>query len=258
MPTSTQDLLGFAIDAAWQAGQLTLSYFQKGIHVDWKADDSPVTLADKNAEQLLRQLIEAKYPDHAIVGEEYGQADKDSSHRWIIDPIDGTRSFIRGVPLYAVLIGLEIADEVVVGVAHYPALNEMLAAAKGQGCRWNGRPARVSQTDSLAQALICYTDVKAFAEYDRSEEWGVLLQATHTQRGWSDAYGHALVATGRAEGMFDPIMNPWDCGPFLPILQEAGGTFTDWQGKPTIYGDEAISTNGAVFDEVMALVGNAK
>lgn len=252
MPQKTlSHFLDFAIDAAWQAGQLTLAYFQTNLQVDWKADNTPVTLADQGAEELLRRLIEAQYPDHAIIGEEFGESDRDSTHRWIIDPIDGTRSFIRGVPLYAVLIGLEIEGEMVLGVAHYPALNEMVSAATGQGCRWNGRPARVSTTARLDQALICYTDSTAFAQYGRAQAWADLQAASHTQRGWSDAYGYALVATGRAEAMFDPIMNAWDCAPFLPILREAGGTFTDWAGRPTIYGNNAFGTNGHLFNEVM-------
>ena len=152
--TSTQAFLDFAVDAAWQAGQLTLAHFQTGVAVEQKADESPVTIADRGAEQLLRRLIEDRYPDHAIVGEEFGEADRDSTYRWILDPIDGTRSFIRGVPLYGVLIGLEIAGEYVVGVVYLPGLDEMVAAATGQGCRWNGRLAHVSNVSSLDQALV--------------------------------------------------------------------------------------------------------
>lgn len=252
--TTMHDFLTFATEIAWAAGQQTLAYFQTGVHVDWKRDQSPVTIADKQAETYLRQQINHRFPGHAILGEEFGQDDKDATHRWIIDPIDGTRSFIRGVPLYAVLVGLEVQGEVVVGVAHFPALKEMLSGAKGEGSWWNGRPARVSATTTLGDALLCYTDHSAFAEYQRTEAWNRLCRASHTQRGWSDAYGHALVATGRAEAMFDPIMNPWDCAALVPILQEAGGTFTDWQGQSTIYHQEAISSNGHVLAEVLAQI----
>ncbi|MGH2543762.1 MAG: inositol monophosphatase family protein, partial [Ardenticatenaceae bacterium] len=156
--------LDFAIDAAWQAGRLTLQYFQAAFDVEWKGDASPVTVADRGAEELLRRLIETKYPDHAIVGEEFGETHRaGASFRWILDPIDGTRSFIRGVPLYAVLVGLEIEGEMVVGVVNFPALGEIVTATKGEGCRWNGRACRVSRVAHLSEALVCYTDPAAFA-----------------------------------------------------------------------------------------------
>ena len=252
--TSTRSFLDFAINAAWQAGQLTLSHFQTGVSVDWKADASPVTIADRGSEELLRRLIGHKFPDHAIVGEEYGAANNDSNHRWIIDPIDGTQSFIRGVPLYGVLIGLEIAGDPVVGVAHFPALGEMVAAACGEGCRWNGRPAHVSYVSRLEDSLVLYTELSGFAEHGKAEAWNRIQQATRVQRGWGDCYGHCMVATGRAEVMLDPVMNVWDCAPLLPILEEAGGTFTDWMGKATIHGNDAFSTNGAVLQDLLKLM----
>jgi histidinol-phosphatase len=252
-PTSPLTFLDFAMDAAWQAGQRTLAHFQTGVAVEQKADSSPVTIADRSAEELLRRLIESRFPDHAIVGEEFGETDRDSTYRWIVDPIDGTQSFIRGVPLYGVLIGLEIGGEMVVGVAHFPGLLEMVAAARGEGCRWNGRPAHVSNVSRLDQALVVYSACADFAPYGRAEAWARLQRATHIQRGWGDCYGHCLVATGRAEVMLDPIMNTWDCAALLPILQEAGGTFTDWDGNATIYNRNAFSTNGVLFDQVMAI-----
>lgn len=256
--SSFRPYLDFAIDAAWQAGRLTLQYFQAGFDVQWKGDNSPVTVADQGAEQLIRRLITARYPDHAIVGEEFGAEHNASApFRWIVDPIDGTRSFIRGVPLYAVLIGLEVEGELVVGVANFPGLNEMVAAAKGEGCTWNGRPCRVSQVATLAESLVCFTEEPSFVRYGRGEAWPRVRDAAHTSRGWSDAYGHVLVATGRAEAMFDPIMSVWDCAALVPILQEAGGTFTDWQGTTTAYGNEAISTNGLILEEILATVRGA-
>ena len=252
--TSTQAFLDFATDAAWQAGQLTLAHFQTGVTVEQKADESPVTIADRSAEELLRRLIESRFPDHAIIGEEFGETDRDSTYRWMLDPIDGTRSFIRGVPLYGVLIGLEIAGESVVGVAHFPGLGEMIAAAKAQGCWWNGRPARVSSVSGLDEALVVYSDCADFAVYDRSEAWARLQKATHTQRGWGDCYGHCLVATGRAEVMLDPILSVWDCAALLPVLQEAGGTFTDWNGEVTIYNGNGFATNGLLFDQVLEIL----
>jgi len=252
--TPLHTFLDFAVDAAWQAGQLTLAHFRTGVAVEWKSDDSPVTIADRKAEELLRHMIESRFPDHAIVGEEFGETDKDSDYRWIIDPIDGTWSFIRGVPLYGVLIGLEIKGETVVGVIHLPGLGEMVAAAEGEGCRWNGRPAHVSSVSHLNQALLVYTDNGEFAAQGRADTWARLREATHIQRGWGDCYGHCLVATGRAEVMLDPAMSIWDAGALLPVLREAGGSFTDWRGNTTIYGGSAFSTNSILFDEVIEIM----
>lgn len=255
MKESLQDYLDFARETAFLAGRLTLGYYQTGISPEFKTDSSPVTIADREAETLIRRRIEKQYPHHSIVGEEFGEnAFAGSEHRWFIDPIDGTKSFVRGVPLYAVLIGLEIAGQVEVGVAYYPALDEMLAAAAGQGCWWNGRRAHVSTATTLKQGIVTTTDLANFAECNRSEAWVRIQQAAKYRTGWGDAYGYLLVATGRAELMLDPAMSAWDCAPFPPILKEAGGYFGDWQGNPTIYGGEAIATSMQLLPEVLALI----
>jgi histidinol phosphatase-like enzyme (inositol monophosphatase family) len=250
---SNSEYLDFALDAAWQAGRLTLAHFQTGIAVDRKADDTPVTLADRGAEQLLRQLIAARFPSHAVVGEEFGADERDSDHRWIIDPIDGTQSFIRGVPLYGVLLGLEIAGEMVAGVVHLPALGEIAGAARGTGCRWNGRAARVSDTRHLSDALLAYTDLGTLHHHPAGI-WPRLEQATRLRRGWSDCYGYVLVATGRAEIMLDAEVKPWDCAPLLPLLEEAGGRFTDWNGVARIDGGNAVATNGRLHAAVLDIL----
>ncbi len=250
-----RNFLDFAVETAWQAGQLTLGYFQTDLRPDFKADDSPVTVADRASEQFIRSRIEKEYPHHAIVGEEFGEsANREASHRWFIDPIDGTRSFVRGVPLYAVLIGLEIEGKPEIGVAYYPALKEMLAAATGEGCWWNGRRAHVSPTTELKKALVAHADTAAFAKHGKGEAWARLQQATNYRAGWSDAYGYLLVATGRAEMMLDPIMSVWDCAPFPPILSEAGGYFGDWQGNTTIYGQEALATSQVLLPELLRVI----
>ena len=247
--------LEFAKQVAWDAGRLTLGYFQSGVRPDWKEDDSPVTIADREAELLIRQRIEKKYPTHAIVGEEFGlQETEGATHRWFIDPIDGTKSFIRGVPLYGVLVGLEIEGEVKVGVANFPALNEMVWAATGGGCWWNGRPAHVSTETDLSRSIIAHIDTASYERQGRGEAWQRLQQASYYNAGWCDAYGYLLVATGRVEIALDPIMNVWDCGPFPPILQEAGGYFGDWQGNRTIHAAEALGTSQALLPEVLALI----
>lgn len=246
--------LELATKAAYEAGQLTLNYFNTPLTPDWKADSSPVTIADRESEQVLRRLIHFHYPDHAILGEEYGESNPSSSFRWIVDPIDGTRSFIHGVPLYSVLVGLEVERELVIGVAYFPALKEMVVAARRQGCTWNGRPCRVTSTPRLADALICYTDGRTFAPYGYESQRQRLVAACGALRGWSDSYAHILVATGRADAAFDPYMEAWDSAALAVIVREAGGTFTDWKGNPTIYNGEAISTNGILFNEIMPLL----
>ena len=235
-PKMLQSYLNFAIETAVEAGKLTLEYFQTNLQVDTKEDGTPVTLADRRAEEFIRRQIEKTYTGHAIVGEEYGvEGTESASHRWFIDPIDGTRSFLRGVPLYAVLIGLEIEENVEVGVAYFPALNELLAAGSGLGCWWNGRPARVSQTSRLEQAVVTITDATNFERYRRQQAWKRVAAATNYHPGWGDAFGYLLVATGRADIMLEPINNVWDIAVYPPIFREAGGYFGDWSGESSIY-----------------------
>ena len=250
-------LLDFAVSIAREAGDITDRHFKGSFVPERKADNSFVTIADREAEAHLRARIAKAFPDDSILGEEEGEHAGASRRRWILDPVDGTYSFVHGVPLYGVLIGLEIEDEPVLGVVNLPALNELVCAAKGLGCFWNDDPARVSTTSSLDQALLLSTDFGTCERYGFGPATAELQRQVHSRRTWGDAYGHVLVATGRADIMLDPIMNVWDCAPLLSILEEAGGTFTDWKGTRTIHGGNAVSTNGALFDEVMAIVKTA-
>jgi histidinol-phosphatase len=213
-----------------------------------------VTIADREAETYLRNRIRRVFPDDSILGEEEGEQSGSSNRRWILDPIDGTYSFVHGVPLYGVLIGLELDGEPVLGVVNLPALGEMVYAAQGLGCFWNEEVARVSPTTTLEQALLLASDFGVCEQYGYGPAADSLQRQVHARRTWGDAYGHVLVATGRADIMLDPVMNVWDCAALLPILEEAGGTFTDWNGRRTIYGGNAISTNGSLFDPVMEVV----
>lgn len=252
--------LQLAIRIARAAGELTLRYFgTSDLAVERKSDASPVTVADRGAELYLREEISAAFADDAILGEEFPAKEGTSGYRWILDPIDGTKSFISGVPLYGALIGVECGDESVIGVIEIPALDERVWAARGSGA-WHARgahaptPARVSQKTTLADGLFVVSQVDSFARQGRAEAFLRLQAAAAITRTWGDCYGYLLVATGRAEVMVDPIMSAWDAGAILPILVEAGGTFTDWRGQPTIHGGEGIATNGRVFDEVMRLL----
>lgn len=251
-------LLDFAVELARNAGAIAHRHFKGSFVAERKADNSFVTVADRETEKHLRASIEKAFPDDAILGEEEGAKPGKSNRRWILDPIDGTYSFVHGVPLYGVLIGLEVDDEPVLGVVNLPALNELVYAARGIGCFWNDVPARVSSTASLSDALLLATDFGACQQHGFGRAAEILQRQVHARRTWGDAYGHVLVATGRADIMLDPIMNVWDCAALLPILEEAGGTFTDWQGQRTIRGGNAISTNGALFESVMTAIRNSE
>ncbi len=249
-----QPYLDFTTDLAYRAGRITLGYFNTGILPDFKPDDTPVTAADKAAEEFIRAEIERAYPKHAIVGEEFGESTGEGGDfRWFIDPIDPTKAFMRGVPLYGVLIGLEIEGVIRVGAAYYPATDEMLCAADGLDCWWNGRRARVSEITTLDRAGVCCGSWNNF-ENRAPGLFGRISDAVFMLRGWSDAYGHLLVATGRAEAMFDPIMNIWDCGPFPVILREAGGYFGSWRGEEGHTYGEALACNAALKSKILELV----
>lgn len=246
-----QELLDFSVRIASEAGEITLRYFRKKFETRLKGKDNFVTQADVEAENFLRAEIAARFPKDAIIGEEGGEREGTSGRRWIIDPIDGTYSFVHGVPLYGVLIGVEIEGEPSVGVINMPALGEIVYAAKGMGCFWNGEQARVSQTAALEDALLLSTDFGSCARYGFGAAADELQRKASMRRTWGDCYGYVLVATGRADVMLDPSMRVWDCAALLPIVEEAGGTFTDWLGSRTIHGGNAIATNDLLFEEVM-------
>lgn len=249
-----RELLRLAVAVAEEAGRLTLDHFGGPLDPELKADGSPVTLADRGAEALMRERILGAYPSHGILGEEFEDANPGADVRWVLDPIDGTKSFVQGVPLYGVLVGVEIEGEATVGVAHFPALDETLAAAVGVGCRWRDGSARVSSVTDLARAVVLTTDEPATRAAPIGSGWGVLSTRARFARTWGDCYGHCLVATGRAEAMVDPELNPWDAAPLLPILTEAGGRFTDLSGESTIHGGSGVSTNGKLHEEVLEIL----
>jgi histidinol-phosphatase len=250
-----RELLEFATTVAQEAGALTLRHFGGLVNHEAKGDGSPVTIADREAEELIRKRVEQRFPEHSILGEEYGESNAGSPVRWILDPIDATRSFMRGVPLYGVLIGIEIEAESVVGVAHFPPLRETIAAGAGLGCTWNGKPCRVSPVDTIESAVICTTDVERILSRPQGAGWRRIQQRCSFSRTWGDCYGHALVATGRIEAQVDPVAASWDAGPFLTIATEAGGRFTTLDGEATVHGGSGISSNGLLHDEILRELG---
>lgn len=253
------DKLQAAVAWGKEAGQLTLQYFQQtNYEVERKGDASPVTIADRSAELLIRDRIGKYFPQDGIIGEEFGTTEGTSGWRWILDPIDGTKSFISGVPLYGTMIGLEREGRSWAGVVYIPGLDEGVYAAHGQGCfhfRGSNAPTRVqvSKRAKLSEGLFVTSQVDTFRKRNAWEAFEKLQAAAYVTRTWGDCYGYLLVATGRAEAMVDPMLNVWDAAAVQPIIEEAGGTFTDWQGEPTIHAGEAIATNGLVREEVLAI-----
>jgi histidinol-phosphatase len=259
--------LAFAVKIAQEAGDITLHYFRRdGVAVERKADKSPVTIADREAEQHLRKMIAAKFPDDGIVGEEYGTTEGTSPYRWALDPIDGTKSFIHGVPLYTTLVAALRDDTPCLGVIHSPATTETVYASTGGGCWYlrtksaNPQPAHVSNVPRLSEALLLTTEIRTFTEgrpRDAIDVFTRLERAARLTRTWGDGYGYLMVATGRAEVMIDPELDLWDMAALQPVIEEAGGHFSDWQGKPTVHAREAIATNGHVIEEVLAITRGA-
>lgn len=253
----TAALLEFAVALARAAGEVTLRAFGTRIEGVAKGDGTPVTETDQAVERLLRDRIRDRFPDHAILGEEFGtDAGPPTPHprpRWILDPIDGTRSFMVGVPLYGVLVGLEWNGTPLLGVAHFPALHQTVSAALGQGCHLDGVTTGVSTVSRLSDAVALNSDPGLVARSPVGAGWTALSEKVAYTRSWGDAYGHALVATGRAEIMLDPEdLKPWDAAPLLPILTEAGGRFTCLEGQATIHGGSGLSTNGLLHDDALA------
>ena len=248
-------LLDFALDLADRAGRLTLGHFRTGTRPDWKEDATPVTVADRDAETLIRHEIERHHPDHAVVGEEFGASDGTAPFRWWIDPIDGTKPFLRGVPTYSTLIGLERDGAFVAGVAAFPALGETIAAARGHGCRLNGRRVHVSRETDPARSVVSTTDWGRFAERGRAEAAARVAEAFWIRAGWGDAYGYMLVASGRIEAMLDPIVAPYDVAPFPAILAEAGGRFCDWSGREDVHGGSGVGVSEGLAEPLLAMLG---
>ncbi len=243
--------LDFATETAYLAGRAALGYYRTGLRPDMKADNTPVTAADRLAEQIIRARVKERYPDQAVLGEEFGlEGQENASHRWIIDPIDGTKQFVRGLPLFGVLIGLEIDQKIEVGVAYFPAVDEMVSAASGRGCWWNGRRAHVSEVRDLKEGVFMF-EASHFPFLRQA--WEEIENATYHQMGWGDAYSYMLVATGRAEMAIDSGMQVWDCGPLAPILNEAGGFFGDWDGHPLSYGREVMATTSYLLPQAVKL-----
>lgn len=248
-----------ALQVAAEATDLVRHYYHQGVSFDRKSDASPVTVADREAEQKLRAGIEAAFPEDGIIGEEFGTKEGASSYRWILDPIDGTKSFIAGVPLFGTMVAVECEGRGVIGVITFPGLGISIDAMVGKGAfetdiAGQRKPARVNSVARLEQSVVLTTDWEGFRERNAIDQLNAVAAASWFMRTWGDCYGHFLVATGRASVMMDARLNVWDAAALQPIIEEAGGTFTDWSGTPSIDSGDGISTNGEVLRELLDLV----
>ncbi len=243
-----------AVEAAARAARLALGYFQTHVTVEWKHDMSPVTAADREAEQLLRTILLSAFPSDGFLGEESGDTPGSSGYRWIIDPVDGTRSFVRGIPLWATLVGLEYKGEQIAGVVDAPALGDSYRALRGDGAFRNGKPIRVSTVTTLAKSHLYYSSISWFVKAGLEHQFLELTRRTERQRGFGDFYGFILVAQGSGEIMLEWGTHPWDLSALTAIICEAGGQVTGWDGTPTIYRPDVLATNGLVHDEVRGLL----
>lgn len=258
-PEQLHHLLTTALEAAYAGGSRTLAYFNAGAAsalIETKADATPVTVADREAEEVIRGVIQKLCPGHCILGEEHGLSDGDPDYTWVVDPIDGTKSFIHGVPLYGTVVGCLVKGQPLVGAVYLPPLGELYGAARGLGATVNGRPCRVSSVSRLEDATMLAGSVTRAIK--RSDAYENLERHVKLNRGWGDVYGYMLVASGRAEIMLDPTINLWDIAGVAPIVREAGGFLGNWKGEATVNGPDSAATNGALQQTVFDVLRNEK
>jgi histidinol phosphatase-like enzyme (inositol monophosphatase family) len=252
--TAQRALLDAVHEAARVAGDVAMRHYQTALAIESKSDGSPVTIADREAETAVREWITRRFPDDGIEGEELGVLRPDARRRWVIDPIDGTKTFVRGVPLWGTLVAIVEGTEVLAGAAFFPAVDEMVVAARGEGMWWNDARCCVSRVDRLDRATVLSTDERFRGDEAKRVAWHRLSDRALVSRTWGDCYGYLLVATGRAEVMVDGSMSAWDAAALAPIIEEAGGVFTDWTGAHTAFGGNAIATNAALAVETRELL----
>jgi histidinol-phosphatase len=253
-----------AVETAQQAGKIGMKYFPDvdsaafASKVEWKEDHSPVTLADREAEQLLRTTLQKAFPNDGFLGEEYGDRPGSSGFRWIIDPIDGTRSFVRGVPIWATLVGIEYKGEAIGGVVFVPPFGHVYRALRGDGAYRGDRRIRVSDVSKLNEAQMFYSSLSWFTKAGREQQFLELSKRTQRQRGFGDFYGFVLVAQGSGELMVEHGVHIWDVAAIKPLVEEAGGRFSDWDGKPSIDRPDVIASNGKLHDEALAILSGGQ
>jgi histidinol-phosphatase len=247
-----------AVEAARMAGDLARAYYETTFDIERKPDDSPVTVADRGAEELIRSTVAKYFPGDGFLGEEFGDQPGQTGFRWVIDPIDGTKSFIRHIPIWATLVGLEYRGEQIGGVAYLPVLGQVYRALRGDGAFLNDRRIHVSDVSRLSDALLCYSSIAWFTRAGRERAFLDLAAQTQRQRGFGDFYGFVLVAEGASELMVEHGVHTWDVSALKAIVEEAGGAFTDWDGNPTTERPDVLASNGKLHAEALRLLANVR
>jgi histidinol-phosphatase len=250
-----RDELAFALSLADDSRRIIREKFGSAMKVEWKGDNTPVTVTDRAVEEALRARMARETPDYGVIGEEFGREPGSARREWVVDPIDGTKAFIHGVPLFGTLIALLEDGKPVVGLIDLPvvgAQGERVWAARGGGAYRNGAPCRVSEIDRLDESLLLDGSATTMERLGYGPAWAALRRDARLHRGWGDCYGHFLVATGAAEVMADPIVEIWDIAPMAVILPEAGGRFTSIRGADDLGERSGLSTNGRLHEEILA------
>lgn len=248
-----QELYDMAIRLSQDAGKIALQYFRSEFSYETKADDSPVTAADKKIEEMIRDRIEKHYPDDGILGEEFGEKPSKNGRRWIIDPIDGTNSFIRGLPLFGNMIAVEENGESQIGVIHYPVNNETLSAMRGDGCYCNGMRCRVSELDDISKATLSTSYPHKVQNLWGSKCLDHMVKKT-SFIGTYDCYGYLLFATGKIDGLFEPELKVWDVAPLFPIVLEAGGIITNKDHLLALHIQDVVMANPALHPQLLQII----
>jgi myo-inositol-1(or 4)-monophosphatase len=252
LPVNLEVYRDFLLELARQSGEFIRPYFANpALIVEIKSDQTPVTIADKGAEELMRRMIRGRFPDHGILGEEFGPDNTGAEFVWVLDPIDGTRAFAAATPLFGTLIALLHRGKPVLGAIHQPVLGQ-LVIGDGEQTTLNGRPVRVRNTQRLEDATLLCSDFLSPAQYQNGDAFAVLGRRVKQLRTWGDCYGYLLVATGWADIMCDPVLNPWDIAALIPVVRGAGGVITDWQGRDPVDAKSLVAASPALHAQVIA------
>lgn len=249
-------MINVAINAAKLAGDLALKYFKSQPEVEYKPDNTPVTRADREAEKLIRKIIAQKFPDHGIIGEEFEPVKAQARFKWVIDPIDGTKSFIRGIPFWSTLLALLDADKPIIGICYFPALDQFYRAQKGKGAFLNDRPVHVSKVSKLENAFISHGGIKYFEKEHKLKGFLKLMEVVQCNRGFGDAFGYALVAQGKIDAFLEGGNKIHDVAAPSILIEEAGGKFTDMSGNFSLTTGSDLATNGLLHPQVLKLLNS--
>ncbi len=246
--------LNFAVKLVKNSNDITLKYYQKKLKHKVKDNNSPVTMADLNCEKFMSFKIKTRYPEHSILGEEGGESGSGSEFKWIIDPVDGTKNFMRKYPYWGTMLALEYMGEIILGVISMPALKDFVYAAKGMGCYYNDKKAKVSKIKLLKDSYLIHGGIDYISTESYKDNFLNLSRACYYSRGFGDCHGHAFIIKGKAEIMVDPHVSPWDVAPVKICVEESGGMFTDLSGKKSIYSGNALVTNGKVHEAALKML----